>query len=71
MHSDGAVLLFVIVSLAIYFVPAIVAFSRQHHQKAAILVLNLFLGWSGLGWIVALVWSFTAVQKPSAPAAQG
>jgi Superinfection immunity protein len=23
-------------------------------------VLNIFLGWSGVGWVIALAWSFTA-----------
>lgn len=63
MHSDGAVLFLMIVMIAGYFIPTVIAFARGHHQKVAILVLNLFLGWSGLGWIGALVWSFTAVQR--------
>jgi hypothetical protein len=45
---------------ALYFIPAIVAICRKHHQQNAILVLNLLLGWTGLGWIGALVWAATA-----------
>jgi hypothetical protein len=45
-----------------YFLPAIVAGRRKHHQENAIIVLNIFLGWTGLGWIGALVWAFTAVE---------
>jgi hypothetical protein len=47
----------------LYFTPSFVAFYRRHHNRMAIAVLNLFLGWSGLGWIVALIWSFTVVQQ--------
>lgn len=47
----------------VYFLPSIVAFWRGHHNRGAIFILNLFLGWSGLGWVVALIWSFTMVQK--------
>lgn len=43
--------------LVIYFVPTIVAFLAGHENKVAIFILNLFLGWSGLGWVIALVWS--------------
>ena len=42
-----------------YFLPWIIALVRGHRNAAAIFVLNLFLGWSVLGWIIALVWAFT------------
>ena len=42
-----------------------IAGARRHHQTGAILVLNLLLGWTLLGWIAALVWAFTATPgKP-------
>ena len=44
----------------IYFYPAMNAQIRQHRERKAILVLNIFLGWTFLGWIAALVWSFTS-----------
>jgi len=45
---------------AIYFVPAIVAVVRHHNNKGAIIVLNIFLGWTVLVWIMALVWASTS-----------
>ncbi len=45
---------------ASYFLPTIVAWWRGHHNMLAIFVLNLLLGWSGIGWIAALVWAVTA-----------
>ncbi len=48
------------VTLIVYFFPAIIAKSRKHKNRSAIMALNFFLGWSGLGWIAALVWSLTA-----------
>lgn len=56
------VLLTLIVLLGAYFVPTIVAFSRRHHNRFAILALDVFLGWTLLGWVLALVWSLTAVN---------
>jgi hypothetical protein len=44
-----------------YFLPCIIAWLRNHHQGIAILLLNLFLGWTFLGWVIALVWSATAI----------
>ncbi len=49
----------------LYFLPAFVAYGRGHHQKAAIGMLNIFLGWTVLGWIVALIWAVTAIKAPS------
>ena len=46
-----------------YFLPTVMAAIRGHHNGGAILMLNLFLGWTFLGWVVALVWSVTAVQR--------
>jgi hypothetical protein len=43
----------------LYWTPSVVAYRRGHRNAAAILALNLFLGWTVLGWIVALVWALT------------
>jgi len=40
-----------------YFLPFIIALARKHVDSTAIFVLNLFLGWTFFGWVVALVWS--------------
>jgi len=45
---------------AIYFLPFLIAFIRSHIDSLAIFILNLFLGWTFFGWVVALVW---AVKK--------
>jgi hypothetical protein len=48
---------------AIYFVPMIVAGVRHHHNRMAISVLNVFLGWTLIGWVVALVWACTRSEQ--------
>lgn len=47
-----------------YITPGVIALIRDHHQTLAIWVLNIFLGWSMLGWVGALVWACTAVREP-------
>lgn len=54
----GLGFIYVIICLGIYFIPSIIGFARGHKNKWGIFILNLFLGWSILGWIVALLWSF-------------
>lgn len=51
----GAVIL--VAGLALYFLPSIVANHRRHRNLMPILIVNLFLGWTLLGWVVALAWA--------------
>jgi hypothetical protein len=48
----------------IYFLPAIVASTRRHRNRLAIGILNLLLGCTLLGWIVAMVWACTSDVEP-------
>jgi hypothetical protein len=41
----------------VYFLPTIIAVLHEKHDKVSIFLLNFFLGWSLIGWIVALVWA--------------
>ena len=58
-----ALLIVLLVLLGGYFLPGIIAIYREHHNRFAILALNFFLGWTLLGWVAALIWSLTQVQK--------
>lgn len=40
-----------------YFLPSIIALARSKRNIVAIFLLNLFLGWTFVGWVVALVWA--------------
>ncbi len=40
-----------------YFLPAIIALARNKHDITSIVLLNFFLGWTMIGWVVALVWA--------------
>ncbi|MGA2695405.1 MAG: superinfection immunity protein [Terriglobales bacterium] len=39
----------------IYFVPFIIALAKSKRNTLTIFLINFFLGWSLIGWIVALV----------------
>jgi ABC-type sugar transport system permease subunit len=45
-----------------YFLPFAIAFNRKRANTGAIFALNLFLGWSLIGWVVALVWAIKEEQ---------
>ena len=48
-----------IIALGLYFVPTIIASSRNHRNAGAIVALNIFAGWTFIGWVAALVWACT------------
>ena len=52
--------------IAFYLLPTIVANSRKVYRTGGIVALNLFLGWTVLGWIIALVWAFSAETQTEA-----
>jgi hypothetical protein len=49
---------FIGIGFVFYFLPTIVALVRSKRDALSIFLLNLFLGWTLLGWIIALVWAF-------------
>jgi hypothetical protein len=44
---------------AIYLLPSLIASAKKRKNSGAILLLNLLLGWTVIGWIVALIWAAT------------
>jgi hypothetical protein len=54
-------LILFLIGILVYFIPTIVASKRKHINKASIVVINIFLGWTLVGWVVALVW---VLKKP-------
>lgn len=62
-YLAGISLATLIIFLIFYFLPSIIALFRGKSNSFAIIILNIFLGWTFIGWVVALVWSFTSDQK--------
>jgi predicted membrane channel-forming protein YqfA (hemolysin III family) len=54
--------LLAITCIVLYWLPTILGWKKAN--RTAILVLNLLLGWTVVGWIVALIWSLTTEQQP-------
>lgn len=49
--------IFILPMLALHFLPTIIAAVRHARNLGWIFVVNLLLGWTVVGWVVALVWS--------------
>jgi hypothetical protein len=54
--------LLAVLVVAAYFLPTLIAIRRGHLQSTPIFILNLLLGWTGLGWVGALIWSFIVTR---------
>lgn len=50
-------------SFVMYFLPTFIAAKRGHPNGTSIFLLDLFLGWTGIGWLAALIWSASAIRK--------
>jgi len=46
----------------LYFLPTIIG--RAKRDFAGIFLLNLFLGWTVIGWVIALIWAIAAEPHP-------
>ncbi len=49
----------------IYFLPYFLAVQRKHPNRVPIGIINVFLGWTLIGWIVALTWAATNFERRS------
>ena len=63
LAGDAATGLAIALILGIYFLPDWIAQSRGHPNRGSIFVLNLFLGWTFLGWVAALIWANSFIDK--------
>jgi hypothetical protein len=53
--AAGLIVLVVLTALAVYVLPSLIAIRRRHPDLWIIVVINVFLGGTIIGWIVALV----------------
>ena len=58
-------LLVLLVLGALYLIPTLIALIRKHHQIGAVAVINVLLGWTFIGWVVALAMSLSAKRSPA------
>ena len=48
--------------LVMYLIPFLIAAARNHDVLMTILVMNLLIGWTGIGWVAVLIF---AIWSPS------
>jgi hypothetical protein len=53
-----------LIPLALYFLPTIIAVVKQNHNSVGVFLINLLLGWTGIGWFVALIMALVGSPYP-------
>ena len=61
--------IFLLLGLAVYFAPTFIAWDRKRFFRIAL--LNILLGWTVIGWIIALVWALRSPETESFDPSQG
>jgi hypothetical protein len=51
---------FLMILFLMYWLPTLVAIARHTPSALGVAALNFFLGWTVIGWIMALVWALAA-----------
>ncbi|MBM62795.1 MAG: hypothetical protein CL484_07590 [Acidobacteria bacterium] len=46
--------IFLVVVFVIYFLPMVTAILRRTANQNSVAIINIFLGWTFIGWVVAL-----------------
>ncbi|HEY1688798.1 MAG TPA: superinfection immunity protein [Solirubrobacteraceae bacterium] len=49
--------------MALFFLPSVVAVARKARHQGSVVVLNLFLGWTFVGWVVALAMACRSAER--------
>jgi hypothetical protein len=57
--TPGAGFIILAALLLSYMLPSFVAKLRRHRNLAPIVVTNLLLGWSVIGWLISFIWSLS------------
>lgn len=50
--------------LPIYFLPWIIGVLRRHPRRGALFILNLLVGWTGIGWLALSAWAILEKPRP-------
>lgn len=55
---DLKVFIITVIVLIFYFAPTVTAIQLKNKNSKAIFWLNFLLGWTLIGWCVAVVWAY-------------
>ncbi|MEI7437447.1 MAG: superinfection immunity protein [bacterium] len=60
----GLLLVIILIALALFGLPTLIAFSRQHRNRWVIAFINIIFGATIIGWLGALIWAMNKIDDP-------
>jgi hypothetical protein len=54
---ENLYLILILIGAVLYIAPTIHAYRMKRRNRSAIFALNVFLGWTFIGWVACLVWA--------------
>lgn len=61
------VLAVLLISVTFYVLPSIIAMARKVPNTGSVVVINILLGWTFVGWVVALAMALRSRPQPMVP----
>jgi Superinfection immunity protein len=73
MDTEAFAMILLLAGLLVYLLPMVIVALRDVQGRAAggIALINLFLGWTLIGWLVAFVWACGAEGRVKRKQAAG
>ena len=65
--SGLATLVLIAIAASVYLLPVLVGWGRRVPDIGSVAVINILLGWTLLGWVVALALALRSVSPGSPP----
>jgi len=60
--ATSTLAIIIVIAAVAYFIPSMIAWNKKN--STGIILLNIFLGWTLLGWLGSLIWAFCDPEKP-------
>ena len=63
MENTATGFIGLVIMVVIYLLPTLIVYYKDHKHTTAICFLNLLFGWTGLIWLICMVWALVVVNE--------
>jgi len=66
MYDNTVIVVLMILIVAIYMLPTLLAYGRDHPRRSTITLVNILFGWTLVGWLVVFIWALMGESEVEA-----